>query len=88
MIIKSVLAEVTKEVTSEVIKKSLFFCHEDWVLEELRDAIWHRDSKLQAPDVIVTDNDAALKNTIQKKHSLKVTICFVTLALPSAGFSH
>jgi hypothetical protein len=36
----------------------------NWVLRELRDAIWPVNGNFKAPDVIVTDNDAALKNAI------------------------
>lgn len=38
----------------------------DWVLKELKDAIWPSDGNFKAPDVIVTDNDAALKNAVEK----------------------
>lgn len=36
-----------------------------WILEELRDAVWPKETNYKLPSVIVTDNEQALRNAIE-----------------------
>ena len=36
-----------------------------WILEELRDAVWPTETRYKLPSVIVTDNEQALRNAIE-----------------------